>query len=379
MLKKRLFTPGPTSVPEEILLEMAQPVMHHRTDEFKEIATLVLEDLKYVFQTANDVLILASSGTGAMESSFVNFLSPGEKVIVISGGKFGERFREIASCYGLNIVRIDLEWGRTLSPGTVEKALLENPDAKAVFATLCETSTGTHFDIEEISKAVSAMEDTILVVDAISALGAVPCRTDRWKVDVVITGSQKALMLPPGLAFISVSEKAWVRSEKSTMPKFYFDLRKYRKTLAKSDFPYTIPVTLVAGLKKALGAIRQADIENVWREHSLRARATREAFKASGLRIFSEAPSDALTAVLLPDGVDGEKLVKLLRSKYGVSVAGGQDMLKGRIVRISHLGWQDNFDVLTAVSSIGVGLSEMGFPMDIEKGISAAGKILFSV
>ncbi|HNS33111.1 MAG TPA: alanine--glyoxylate aminotransferase family protein [bacterium] len=378
MLKKRLFTPGPTSVPEEILLEMALPVMHHRTDEFKNIAVAVLEDLKYIFQTKNDVLVLASSGTGAMESAFVNFLSKGEKVIVVSGGKFGERFKEIGLSYGLNVIAVELEWGRKLAPGAIKKTLNEHPDAKAVFATLCETSTGTHFDIREIGETVSNYKDTILVVDAVSALGAVPCLTDEWMVDIVITGSQKALMLPPGLGFISVSDKAWAKTEASNLPKYYFDLKKYRKAISKSDFPYTIPVSLVAGLQKALGLIKATGMEKIWEEHSRRAMATREAFKEAGLAIFSESPSDALTAILLPDNVDGEKLVKLLRTKYGISIAGGQDKLKGRIMRISHLGWQDNFDALTAISSIGVGLFEMGFPVDIEKGLKAAREILFS-
>lgn len=378
MLKKRLFTPGPTSVPEEVLLDMALPVMHHRTDEFKKIAAFVLEDLKYVFQTKNDVFVIASSGTGAMESAVVNFLSGGEKVIVVSGGKFGERFQEIAVSYGLNAVTVDVEWGRKLIPGTMQKVLEEHPDAKAVFATLCETSTGTHYDIKEIGETVAKHKDAIFVVDAISSLGAVPCLTDEWKVDIVVTGSQKAFMLPPGLAFISVSEKAWLKAEISDLPKYYFDLKKYRKAVAKSDFPFTIPVSLVAGLQKSLMLMKEASIENIWREHGVRAKATRKAFKAAGLELFSEAPSDALTAILLPDNADGEKLVKLLRSKYGISIAGGQDKLKGKIARISHLGWQDEFDVLTAISAVGVGLSEIGCPVDTEKALKTAGEILFS-
>jgi len=377
MLKKRLFTPGPTSVPEEILLDMALPVMHHRTDEFKKISESVFEDLKYIFRTENDVLVIASSGTGAMESAFVNFLSVGEKVIIISGGKFGARFEEIASSYGLNAVVIEVEWGSRLAPGTVKKALEEHPDAKAVFATLCETSTGTSFDIEEIGGTVSQYKDTILVVDAISSLGAVPCLTDEWKIDVVITGSQKAFMLPPGLAFMSVSEKAWSMAETAGLPKYYFDLKKYRKAVAKSDFPFTIPVSLVSGLRKSLGLMKEASIEKIWQEHAVRAEATREAFKEAGLKIFSQAPSDALTAVCLPESADGEKLVKLLRTSYGVSIAGGQDNLKGKIMRISHLGWQDEFDVLTAIASMGVGLAEIGCPMDTEKALKKALEILF--
>jgi len=377
MLKKRLFTPGPTSVPEEVLLEMATPIMHHRTDEFIKIASEVLENLKYVFQTKNDVFIIASSGTGAMEASVVNLLSKGDKVVVISGGKFGERFKEIATAYQLEVIPIEPEWGKKLAPETVKDVLTKNKGVKAVFGTLCETSTGTHFDIKSIGEIVSQFEETVFVVDTISALGAVPCLTDEWKIDVVVTGSQKALMLPPGLSFISVSEKAWKKVEKSDLPKYYFDLKKYKKTLAKSDFPFTIPVSLVVGLKKSLEIIKSTGIEKIWEEHHKRAEATRQAAIAAGLKLFSESPSDAVTAILLPEGVEGDKLVKILRTKYGISVAGGQDKLKGKIIRISHLGWQDEFDVITAICAVGIGLKEMGIEIDIEKGISVARKYLF--
>jgi len=351
--------------------------MHHRTDEFIKIASEVLENLKYVFQTKNDVFIIASSGTGAMEASVVNLLSKGDKVVVISGGKFGERFKEIATAYQLEVIPIEPEWGKKLSPETVEDVLTKNKGVKAVFGTLCETSTGTHFDIKSIGEIVSQFEETVFVVDTISALGAVPCLTDEWKIDVVVTGSQKALMLPPGLSFISVSEKAWKKVEKSGLPKYYFDLKKYKKTIAKSDFPFTIPVSLVVGLKKSLEIIKSTGIEKIWKEHHKRAEATRQAAIAAGLKLFSESPSDAVTAILLPEGVDGDKLVKVLRTKYGISVAGGQDKLKGKIIRISHLGWQDEFDVITAISAVGIGLKEMGIEIDIEKGISVARKYLF--
>ncbi len=378
MLKKRLFTPGPTSVPEEILLEMASPIMHHRTDEFKKIAESVLKDLKYIFQTENDVIILSSSGTGAMESAVVNFLSKGDKVIVVSGGKFGERFKEISVSFGLNLVPIEVEWGKKLNPEVIQKTIDKHPDAKALFTTLCETSTGTQFEIDKFGKIVSQYPDMLLVVDAISSLGAVPCLTDQWGIDCLITGSQKALMLPPGLSFISISEKAWKKSETSDLPKYYFDLKKYRKAVSKYDFPYTIPVSLIVGLQKSLSLMKDIGIETIWDQHTRRAEATRAAFEEIDLKIYSESPSNALTAVMLPENADGEKLVKLLRSKYGISIAGGQDTLKGKIMRISHLGWQDDFDVLTVISAMGVGLAEIGFPVDIEKGLKVARKILFS-
>jgi len=377
MLRNRLFTPGPTSVPAQVLLEMAAPIIHHRTEEFIKIASEALENLKYVFRTKNDVFIMASSGTGAMEASVVNFLSAGDRVVVISGGKFGERFKEICAAYKLEVIPIDVEWGKRLPAERVREVLTANKGVKAVFGTLCETSTGTHFDVEKISGVVAAFEDTIFVVDAVSALGAVPCLTDEWKIDIVVTGSQKALMLPPGLAFMSVSEKAWARTENSNLPKYYLNLKKYRKALAKSDFPFTIPVSLVVGLRKSLEMIKNATIEKLWEEHHVRAEATRQAFQAAGLKLFSESPSDAVTAVLLPEGVDGDKLVKGLRTRYGISVAGGQDHLKGKVIRISHLGWQDEYDALTAITAVGVGLRQAGCDIDMAKGLSLAEKILF--
>jgi serine---pyruvate transaminase len=377
MLKNRLFTPGPTSVPEQVLLEMAGPIIHHRTDEFKKIAAEVLENLKYVFQTKRDVFIIASSGTGAMETAVVNLLSEGDSVVVISGGKFGERFREIALAYSLNVIPIEVEWGKKLSPETVKKFLDENKGVKAVFGTLCETSTGTHFDIQQIAEVVSGYADTVFVVDAVSSLGAVPCLTDEWKIDVVLTGSQKALMLPPGLAFMSFSEKAWAKTADSNLPKYYFDIKKYKKSLAKSDFPFTIPVSLIVGLQKSLQMIKNITIEKVWEEHHKRAEATRQAFQSAGLKLFSEYPSDAVTAVVMPEGIDGEKIVKFLRTSYGLSIAGGQEQLKGKILRISHLGWQDDFDVLTSITAVGVGLKQAGCDIDTEKGISVAKEILF--
>jgi len=377
MKKKKLFTPGPTEVPEEVLLEMAKPIIHHRTDEFKKIAEEVIEDLKYLFKTKNDVLILCSSGTGAMEAAVSNLFSPGEKIAVICGGKFGERFAEIGNSFGLDVLKLEVEWGSDLKSEKIEEVLNENPDIKGVFATLCETSTATQFDIKGFGEVVSKYEDTVLVVDAISSLGAVPCLTDEWKIDVVITGSQKALMLPPGLSFISLSEKAWKKVEKSTLPKYYFDLKKYKKNIQKADFPYTMAVSLIVGLRKSLRLIKEYTIEKIWEEHHKRAEATRRAFQEIGLQLLSSSPSDAVTAIVLPEGIDGQKLIKLLREKYGISIAGGQEKLKGKIIRISHLGWQDEFDVLLAISSVGIGLQEMGYDVEIEKGLKVAREILF--
>jgi len=376
--KHKLFTPGPTSIPEEVLLEMAKPIMHHRTEEFLSIAKDVFEGLKYLFQTKNDVLIMASSGTGAMEASIVNLFSKGEKIIVINGGKFGERFAEIGKAYGLNVVDVKVEWGKTLKKEELEKIIEENKDAKGVFVNLCETSTATHFDVKGYGEIVSKFEDIILVVDAISSLGAIPCYMDEWKIDCLITGSQKAFMLPPGLSFISLSEKAWNKTKNSDLPKYYFDLKKYRKTLEKFDFPFTIPVSLIVGLKKSIEIIKGYTLEKIWEEHKKRAEATRRAIISMGLSLLSSSPSDALTAILLPDGIDGDQIIKFIRKNYGISIAGGQDKLKGKIVRISHLGWQDEFDVLTAITALGIELEKFGYKVDIGKGIEKAKEVLFS-
>jgi len=376
-MKKRLFTPGPISVPEEVLLEMAKPVIHHRTKEFLKIAEEVFGNLNYFFQTEGDVFILASSGTGAMETALVNTLSPGDGVLVLSAGKFGERFAEIGNAYGCRVVSVEPGWGNPFDLAEIEKILAADPGIRAVCATLCETSTASSCDIEGIGKIVKKFPETLLVVDGISGLGAVPCMTDAWGLDVVVSGSQKALMLPPGLAFISVSGKAWKAVEKSTLPKFYFDLKKYRKTLAKFDFPWTMAVSLVAGLKKSLDLIKAETLEAMWARHRVRAEATRSAATALGLKVFSKTPSDAVTAIVLPGNVDGEKFVSQLRDTFGITFAGGQDALKGKIVRISHFGWQDEFDTLTAVSALEVMLAKHGYSFTPGSGVRAATAILF--
>jgi len=378
MMKKRLFTPGPISVPEEVLLEMAKPIIHHRTPEFLEIAKQVVEDLKYFFQTKNDVFIIAGSGTAAMEAAVVNVLSPGEKALVISGGKFGERFVEILKAYQCNPIVIEPGWGNPVNIEEIEKLLQQNPDIKAVFATLVETSTGTSYDIEGIGKVVGKYPDKIFIVDAISGLGSVPCKTDQWNIDIVVSGSQKALSLPPGLSFISVSQKAWNIINTSSMPKYYLDLKKYKKSMEKFDFPFTMAVSLVSGLKKSLEKIKQDGIENLWNIHKKRAEAVRKAAIAMGLKIFSKSPSDAVTTIVLPEGIDGEKFCSDMRKQFGMSVAGGQDKLKGKVIRISHFGYQDEFDTIAVIAGIEIMLKKYGYKVELSSGVREAMNILFS-
>jgi aspartate aminotransferase-like enzyme len=371
MKKNYIMAPGPTPVPEEVLLDSAKPIIHHRTSQYQEIFKKVTEGLKYLFKTNNDVFTFASSGTGAMEAAVINTLSAGDKAIVARGGKFGERFGDICKAYGIDVIAIDVEWGKPVDPEIIKKKLGENKTVKAVFVTLCETSTGTRSDIEKIGKIVSA-SDAVLVVDAISGLCADDLQTDEWKVDIVCSGSQKGIMLPPGLAFLSASKKAMDMVVKSNLPKYYFDLKAYKKSLDKNDVPWTPAVSLVRGLCKSIDIIKEEGLDNVLVRHARLANATRDAVKGLGLELFSASPSNAVTAVKVPEGVDGQLLVKTMRNKYGVTIAGGQAHLKGKIFRIAHLGYMTEFDTLTAISALEIVLKELGYKFKIGSGVSAA-------
>jgi len=372
MKKLYLMTPGPTPVPEIVSLEMAKPIIHHRTTQFQETIKQVEEDLKYVFQTKNDVLIFASSGTGGMEAAVSNLLSSGDTAIVVRAGKFGERWTEICNAYGVKSVNLDIEWGKSPSPKAIEDVLKKEPNAKAVFVTLCETSTGAEIDAKSIA-AVVAKTKAVLVVDAISGLGACQLKTDEWGVDVVVTGSQKGLMIPPGLALVSVSAKAWERVKQSKSPKYYFDFLAYKKALDKTDTPYTPAITLMIGLVQALKMIKEETIEAVWARHEKLARATRAAVVAMGLELFApSAPSAAVTPVKAPAGIDGEQIAKVMKSKYGVWVAGGQAELKGKVFRIAHLGYMTDTDVLMTISVLEMVLVELGVKIKQGAGVSAA-------
>ena len=379
MLKNYLLTPGPTPIPPRVLETMARPIIHHRTPEFQKIIQEVEEDLKYVYQTKNEVLIFAASGTGAMEGAVINLLSPGDKALVVRGGKFGERFGEICRAYGIEFTAIDVEWGKAVGPEIIRNILEEDKRRtanherriKAVYTTLCETSTGVATDIEAIGKILKNYEAG-LVVDAISGLAAVPIKTDEWGVDVVISGSQKGLMIPPGLAFVSVSPKAWALVEKSTLPKYYFDFKAYRKALDKIDTPFTPAVNLIIALREALKIIKEEGLDVIFERHKKMAFAVRSAVKAMGLKLFSpDAYSDAVTAVRVPQGIDGAKLVKTMRDKYGVGIAGGQAELKGKIFRIATMGYIAVTDLIVCVSTLETALSEMGYKFQLGSGVRA--------
>jgi len=378
MNKKYLLSPGPTAVPEQVLLKMAEPMIHHRTPQFSAVFAEVKKDLKYLFQTEQEVLILASSGTGAMEAAITNLFCKGDKVLFVNGGKFGERWGQISRVYGLEAIEVKAEWGDAVDAGKVKAILDGDPDIKAVLVQGSETSTTVAHPVAELAK-LTKDRDTLLVVDGITSVGVMDMSMDRLGIDVVISGSQKAMMLPPGLAFIALSDKAWGFAEKSDLPKYYFDLKKENKNqvAGKDTTAYTPAVSLICGLAEVLKMIREEGIENLFKRHRTLADATRAAVKALGLKLLApDAPADSATGAYVPDGVDGGKLVKFLRDDMGVTMAGGQDHLKGKIIRIAHLGYYDTFDIIIAISAIEMALKKLGHPVELGKGVAAAQEIL---
>ena len=375
MKKEYLLTPGPTPLPPQVSLAMAKPIIHHRTPQFQEILKEASLGLKWAFQTDNDVFIISSSGTGAMEAAVINLLSCGDTALVVQGGKFGERWTEIAKACGINAEIINVEWGRAVSPAEISQRLKSNPQIKAVFTTLCETSTGVDNDIQAIA-AVVKETPAVLVVDAISGLGAVDLKTDAWGVDVVVAGSQKGFMLPPGLGFISLSPRAWKLVEASKSSRYYLDLRKAKKALDKNDTPFTSSITLVIALNEALKIMQQDGLENIFKRHKVMADATRAALQALGLELFAPlAASDGVTAAKVPAGIDGEKLVKTMRDTYGVTIAGGQDELKGKVFRIAHMGFITESDIIMGLSCLEKVLTQMGYKFTLGAGIRAAEEV----
>ncbi len=376
MKKNYLLTPGPTPLPPEICEVLSKPIIHHRTPAFQAILKEVSENLKTVFQTKNDVFILTSSGTGAMEAAVVNLLSWGDKALVVQGGKFGERWTELCEAYGIKATVINVEWGQALNPQILKEHLDRDPAIKVVFSTLCETSTGVAFDIKGFGQVLKDKE-AVLVVDAISGLGAVDFQMDAWGVDVAVSGSQKGLMLPPGLSFVSVSKKAWKFVEESQCPKYYFDLKEAKKAYDKTDTPFTPAIGLVVALDESLKMLRAAGLNNVFEHHKRLAQAVRAAAKALGLELYSPtAGSDAVTSVKVPVGVDGGKLVKMMRDDYGVAIAGGQGASKGKIFRIAQMGYIGEFDIIVVISCLEKVLKKLGYNFEFGAGVKAAQEAL---
>ncbi len=377
MLKRYLLAPGPTPVPAEALLAMAMPVIHHRSPDFLPILDSAKKGLQWLYQTKNDVLIICSTGTGGMVGAVNNFFSPGDKALVINAGNFGERWTKICKAYNLVVEEIKIDWGHTVRPDDVEKALKKDPSIRGVFVQASETSTGVYHDIKSLASVVRKYENTLFVVDAISALVAHDLKMDEWGIDVLIGGSQKGLMLPPGLAFIGISEKAWRFADRATSPKFYFNFRKERESLSKNQTNFTSPVTLIIGLNESLKILKAEGLENAFRRHERLAHATREAVKALGLDLFTkESPSNAVTAIHAPSGIDGQEVYKNLRVKYGITAAGGQGQAKGKIFRIAHLGYAGTFDVITAIAGVEMVLKGMGYPLKLGTGVAVAQELL---
>ena len=366
--KRYLFTPGPTPVPPEVLAAAAAPMIHHRGPDFKELLARVLERLAQVCRTDNDVLLFTASGTGGFESAIVNLLSPGERVLAVSSGEFGERWAALAAAYGCEVEALAYAWGETPSPSDLERRLAET-GAETVFLVHSETSTGVVADVQALAAAAKEA-GALVVVDAVSSLGAVPLETDAWGLDVVVSGSQKALMAPPGLSLVTVSSAAWERCERAALPRFYFDWRRQRRGLETLSTPFTPAVSTVAALDVALGLLLEEGLEGAFTRHAALGRACREGAKAMGLELFSpdEERSAVVTAILTPEDADARELVLALRQRFGITLAGGHGELASRLFRIGHIGWFDVFDIATALAAVELVLADMGAP--IERGVA---------
>lgn len=369
-MKSRLLTPGPTPVPEETLLELARPATYHRSAEAKAILAEVTEDLKYVFQTKSSVLTLTGSGTAGMDAVISSTLSPGEKAILLTAGRWGERWLGILKAYAAETVVVKVEYGKAVPAAMLEAALKAHGDAKLVLATLCETSTGVGHDVAAFGQ-LTAKSDALLAVDAISGLGAMECRMDAWGIDLCVAGSQKALMLPPGLAYVAVNDRAWAKIDATPVRNFYLDLRRYRKAIAENDTPFTPANTLIRAQRVSLKRIRGEGMESLWARHEWIASACRAAVEAMGLSVFAERPNSGLTVITVPAGIDGTATLKALEKKHGYKLADGQDTLKGKIWRLSHMGYTDAFEVLGAIAALELVLVEQGFKLEAGAGVAA--------
>jgi serine---pyruvate transaminase len=376
MHKYRLMSPGPTPIPPEVSAAGALPIIHHRMPEFGEVFTRVSENLKRVFLTGNDVFTYAASGTGAFEGAIQNLFSPGDKVLVVNNGNFGERWVKMSRTFGLTVTELKYDWGVKADNDEVADALANDPGIKAAMCVLSETSTGTVNDIEGFARTT---ERVISVVDAVSGLGACPLRTDEWGVDVVVAGSQKALMTPPGLGFVSVSERAMRAHEESSMPRYYFDWAAARKAYAKEppQTAWTPAVSVIIQLDIALQRLLEEGLENVFERHVMLGRAARAGIKGMGLKLFGpdEDMNSAVTAAYVPGGIDGKELVRLVFREHGIQVAGGQGPMEGRIFRIGHCGYFDSYDIIATIAATELALESLGFSLELGRGVGASQRV----
>ncbi len=375
MKKKVLLTPGPTPVPERALTRMAMPALHHRHSEFKKVLGEVREGLKYIFQTKGEVIIFASSGTGAMEAAVTNTLCKGDSVLVVQGGKFGERWGQICKAYGVVADILEVEWGKAVKVAEVAAKLKEKP-YKALLVQATETSTAVRHPVKELAELVKGT-DTLYIVDGVTGVGVFPLPFDELGIDVLVTGSQKALMLPPGLAFAALSEKAWKACDKSDLPKYYFNFKKELKNLGNNETAYTPAVSLLVGLHEVIKMYKEETLEKVFAENAKMAEACRAALVALGLKLFApESPSEACTAAWTPANVDGAEVVKRIRDVYGYAIAGGQDQVKGKIIRIAHMGYISRYDLVACIAALEQTLNDLGFKVEPGKGVGAATAVL---
>ncbi|HEU5462744.1 MAG TPA: alanine--glyoxylate aminotransferase family protein [Candidatus Binatia bacterium] len=375
MIKQYLLSPGPTPIPNEVALAMAETMVHHRTPQFNRVFAEARQKLRNLFGTKNDVLMLACSGTGAMEAAVANLFSPDDKVLIINGGKFGERWRNIANAYGLHPLEINVPWGQGVNVGAVEKALRADGDIRGVMVQASETSTTVLHPVREIAKLTQ--NGPLLLVDGVTAVGVVPVPLDDWGIDALVTGSQKALMLPPGLGFVALSDRAWEKTKSAKLPRFYFDLSLERKNQEKGSGAFTPAVSLIFGLRASLNLMEREGLANVYARHARLCRATRAAADALNLRLLApDSPSPAATGIYMPDGIDADHVLEYLRYKMKVTLAEGQDQLKGKVIRIAHVGYMGAFDVITAIAALEMALRKFGAEIPLGKGVSAAQEVL---
>jgi aspartate aminotransferase-like enzyme len=375
MIKHYLLSPGPTPIPNEVELAMAATMIHHRTPQFNKIFEQARQGLKKLFGTKNDVLMLASSGTGAMEAAVANLFSPGDKVLVVNGGKFGERWLNISNAFGLNPIEMKVEWGRAVKVEAVAQQLKAHPDLQGVMIQASETSTTVLHPVREIAKLTK--NGPLFLVDGVTAVGVVSVPVDDWGIDVLVTGSQKALMLPPGLGFIALSDRAWEKTKRAQLPRFYFDLNLERKNQQKGSGAFTPAVSLIFGLRASLNMIEREGLDQVYARHARMCRATRGAATALGLKLLApENPSPAATGIFLPDGIDADAVLDYLRDRMNITLAEGQDQLKGKAIRIAHVGYMGAFDVITAVAALEMALRKFGVEIPFGRGVAAAEEVL---
>ena len=377
IIKERLFTPGPTPLLMEAQARtLLAANVHHRTETFRKLLTETLELLRYYFDTRNDVIILASSGSGAMEGAVSNLVSPGERVLVGTAGKFGERWLGLAQAYGIEAVKVESPYGQPVDIEAMKRALEHDGPFRAVYIQATETSTGVMNDVRALGEAVESFPDTALVVDAVTGLGTSELRIEDWGLDVVIGGSQKAVMIPPGLAFVSASEKAWGLMAKARLPRYYFDFAKERKNQAKGETAYTPATTLIISLHAALEYIKKLGRENLIANAALLAEGARTAARALGLELFAQSsPANAVTAVQAPAGMDSGAVVKELRTRFGAIIANGQGTMKGRIFRLAHLGYYDVSDLFAVVAGLEIALLKLGQKVELGAGVRAVQEV----